>query len=558
MAARTGGFIIEKAMMAELREYGGANGHPMFKRCRASQARKGLHKAQTSGEVEKAKVAVLAGSTLFGPDDQSVRKLKMLMVQVEHCERVCRECLSSQSLRQAVKTMPQISKCIETLKRLQFDLGPKVWDNMWLARAKDRFEAWNVHKVMIRTLARKNSEGPEALCAAWAELACSTLSLKQAFGPAVTQELLLTPSLGSRMVHALAAVEVPSAATPEAQCALMQTRITGMCHLLSSLDNKDLDCLLLSIGPEGCSALEAAARLPDSSIFLGFYRALLGEACSLESPLEQHVYKQGLHTVENTTSLEYIAARIGRAMGFAPEDVFLWHHPSGGVGVRFFVVSNQPGTTRAEELLGPGVAKSPGSREDVYAAELAKWGKADAQAREYFTLYDELPLAKARKLEATTQLQDATAAREAATQQRATLAAQEADRQGELATAREEETKAREARKEQSTKTEDLGRSAEDDAEDLYQEALKDLVDIEEQLRAKISYAEEAQRQHEAAKDALQAAEEVECTLVAEHEAAQQLLASTTEENTRMLDRHALLLRTPFAQFCGLDTEGDS
>jgi len=106
---------------------------PLYKNWKVTDTREALLRAQASGELVAFRGAVRAARLRIGPDDALVKSMGRLLKEAEWGVRICRQPVD----------MTKIGRVLTRLREL--DMGPRLWEDPWLASAREEFAAWVVH-----------------------------------------------------------------------------------------------------------------------------------------------------------------------------------------------------------------------------------------------------------------------------------------------------------------------------------------------------------------------------------------------------------------------------
>mmetsp|Transcript_131636 Transcript_131636/g.421111 ORF Transcript_131636/g.421111 Transcript_131636/m.421111 type:complete len:668 (-) Transcript_131636:555-2558(-) len=414
--------VWERSVMHELRAYKGhSTSHPLFQQMDSKFTRQALLQADASGEVAAARSMLRKAKHQLGPEHPLVKSTGAWLSEVEHCSRECRENLAACTLQTVPMAMSMIGRSLTRLVQSKHEMGRSIWDDPWLRRAREKHEAWGMHKQAFLGFGKKSLEGPDAYCAAWAELSMSSSEVRCWFGPVITNELSKLPGMGVRLAHALADPELEQRMddAPEDLLQRVLAKIARISNLLGALSNRQLDQLLLSEGLDGRSATKVAAEFWDSTIFCSFLNVLASEVLAIDQGLQQQLEQNDPDdATAQVPSIKRVVTRLGQAFSVDASTICAWEAPDGGIQLRLFPLLGQPSAEQATEMLGGKAVAEPWHRgARCVRVFQVKLKPSRLLAEEIFDALSILPRARESARQARAAAEEATATSRAADEQ---------------------------------------------------------------------------------------------------------------------------------------------
>lgn len=382
--------------------------HPIFLRARDKNAKGGLLRARSTGRLGDLREALREGRSQLGLENPQVKRAGRLLRETDSCSRKCLElsCAEDSGLAALSQTMEQLGLVVPRAKYLGSSLGSGFWQDPALAWGLETLNAWQSHQPALQDLMFKAQEGAQAYCEGWVELALGQTDIVEAgLGTVATRELLQTPGAGSALAGALARRwEGPLPPAPSDGHGIRALEVARVRNLLSELDVRQLDSLLLAPGPDLRLGVEAAVGFPEgTAVFCPLYQALCGEGLLISKELQSQLERARLLPGRLEPPLSPEAAerpgplalrlkaarqRLGELLGVEPRHFCLRRvPPNSGLRVRLFPSVGQPSATEAARLLGPGASPEvTDGRGDVSLREMKKWRAAGSVSSEYYHL----------------------------------------------------------------------------------------------------------------------------------------------------------------------------
>jgi len=221
--------------------------------------------------------------------------------------------------------MTRLAGVLDRLQQLERELGPEIWADPTLARARERHAVWTAQSVRLKEVGQAFGAGATEMCGAWARVALEDSDLRQEFGFAMTKELTRSPCPSLEMTQALSQAVPVLDGTFEERFPCILSNADRISRMLCTLRNAQLNTLLLM--PEGrrISALHAAAKSADLTIFCAFLKVLGSD----------------MFTVDANSSAIARPDILSDCLGVPLERLRLWHLPDGCLGLRVLPLAGE-------------------------------------------------------------------------------------------------------------------------------------------------------------------------------------------------------------------------